>query len=175
MISDCKGKTVFNVVKNYLNENNNPLKNLIACATDGAPAIVGNVKGVKSFLKKEIPDIFFLHCMIHRYNLISKNSSDLLYKSLQTVVKAINIIKTSPLRSRIFKTLCNDNNEEYNNFLMHTEIRWLSRGKCMEKVCQLFETIVQFLDASFPQLSNNLCKKLQYFLSDIFIFLIKLI
>lgn len=41
---DEKGETIFNAVSTYLKENNIPIKNIIACATDGAPFINGRYR-----------------------------------------------------------------------------------------------------------------------------------
>ena len=38
---DIKGLTIFEEAKSYLSENNIPIKNIIACATDGAAFMVG--------------------------------------------------------------------------------------------------------------------------------------
>ncbi|KAK2704312.1 hypothetical protein QYM36_016642 [Artemia franciscana] len=43
--TDTKGETIFNEVATYFKENNVPLKNIIACATDGAPSVTGRYKG----------------------------------------------------------------------------------------------------------------------------------
>ena len=41
LMTDKKGETIFNEVATYFKENNIPLKNIIACATDGAPSMTG--------------------------------------------------------------------------------------------------------------------------------------
>ncbi|XP_065583562.1 zinc finger MYM-type protein 6-like [Artemia franciscana] len=45
LTTDTKGETIFNEVATYFKENNIPLKNIIACATDGAPSMTGRYKG----------------------------------------------------------------------------------------------------------------------------------
>ncbi|KAK2710451.1 hypothetical protein QYM36_011844 [Artemia franciscana] len=45
LTTDTKGETIFNEVATYFQENNIPLKNIIACATDGAPSMTGRYKG----------------------------------------------------------------------------------------------------------------------------------
>ncbi|XP_076348273.1 SCAN domain-containing protein 3-like [Tachypleus tridentatus] len=52
LVTDTKGETIFNEVVTYFQENNIPLKNIIACATDGAPSITGRYKGFIAHLKK---------------------------------------------------------------------------------------------------------------------------
>ena len=58
--------------------------------------------------------------------------SDRLNDSLNFVIKAANKIKRHALQSRLFKKLCNDNDEVFGNLIMHTEVEWLSKGICLE-------------------------------------------
>jgi len=53
LTTDKKGETIFNEVATYFKENNIPLKNIIACATDGAPSMTGRYKGFIAHLKKQ--------------------------------------------------------------------------------------------------------------------------
>lgn len=58
LITDTKGESIFNIVKDFFKEKNIPLKNVISITTDGAPAMVGRHRGFIAFLKNEIPGIF---------------------------------------------------------------------------------------------------------------------
>ena len=63
-----------------------------------------------------------------------------------TVITAVNKIKAHPLNSRLFKKLCSDNNEDFERLLLHTEVRWLSKGRCLSRLFSLFSPVVEFLD-----------------------------
>ena len=43
--TDTRALTVFNTVNSFFSENSIPIKNIIECATDGAPAMVGKHRG----------------------------------------------------------------------------------------------------------------------------------
>ena len=58
-------ETNFYEVAAYLEENNTPLANISACATDGAPSMIGIYKGFIVYSKKAIPGVFCIHCVIH--------------------------------------------------------------------------------------------------------------
>ena len=94
--------------------------------------------------------------MIHRQHLVAKKLSDQLNSSLQVVITAINTIKTRPLKDRLFRQLCHDNDEHFERLLLHTEVRWLSKGNCLKRFNELFDTIVQFLDGFNPELSHQI-------------------
>ncbi len=53
LITDTKGTSIFAMVKSYFEKNNIPLTNIIACATDGAPSMVGRYCGFMAHLKRE--------------------------------------------------------------------------------------------------------------------------
>ncbi|XP_068206165.1 zinc finger BED domain-containing protein 5-like [Palaemon carinicauda] len=46
LMTDTKGETIFNEVVTYFQQNNIPLKNIIACATDGAPSMTDRYKDI---------------------------------------------------------------------------------------------------------------------------------
>ncbi|CAI6353430.1 unnamed protein product [Macrosiphum euphorbiae] len=145
LIADTKGESIFNTIKDYFKEKNIPLVNIKSVATDGAPAMVGRHRGFIAFLKKEVPGILAVHCVIHRQHLVAKNLSDRLHQSLRYVISAVNKIRSNSLNDRLFAQLCKDNDEEFNRFILHTEVRWLSKGACLNIFWNIFESILEFL------------------------------
>ena len=63
--TDTKGATVFSTLEGFLNERKIPMKNIITCATDGAVAMVGKYHEFTAFLKKAIPHVMAIHCVLH--------------------------------------------------------------------------------------------------------------
>ena len=66
LITDTTGLSIFTTVKSYFTKNNIPLHNIVACATDGAPAMVGRYRGFVAFLKAEVPNVSCIHCVVDR-------------------------------------------------------------------------------------------------------------
>ena len=97
-----------------------------------------------------------IHCILHRHNLVAKCFNNSLHESLNLAVKAVNKIKSSGLNHRLFKTLCNENNEEFERLLLHTEVRWLSKGNFLDRFCNLFDSVVQFLTEKDPELGSKI-------------------
>ena len=64
---DIKGETIINIVTSYMEEKTIPLENIIAVATDGAPAMTDRYRGFIAFMKKAVPGIFIIHCIVHRF------------------------------------------------------------------------------------------------------------
>ena len=67
--------------------------------------MVGRHRGFLSLLRKEIPNLFNLHCVIHSQHLVAKYLSVPLQKPLGVAVKAINKIKAHAKKSIISTTL----------------------------------------------------------------------
>ena len=170
MKTDTKGESVFKVVQQFFLEKDIPLKNMISCATDGAPSMVGKYKGFLAFMKKELPNLLTIHCVIHRQHLVAKNISETLSASLKTIIKAVNKIKAHALNTRLFKQLCQENDEEFERLLLHTEVRWLSKGNCLDRFYTLYKSVVEFIH----EIDVDLCSEIKdisndvAYLSDIF-------
>ena len=60
-------------------------------------------------------------------------------------MRVVNKIKTRALNTRLFRQLCGENDEKFERLLLHTEVRWLSKGSCLNRFFSLYDTIVQFL------------------------------
>ena len=73
--ADTRGETVFQEVKTYFEKNQIPLTNVIACATDGAPSMIGCYRGFMAFLKAASLDVLMIHCVIYQQHLVAKNMS----------------------------------------------------------------------------------------------------
>uniref|UniRef100_A0A5S6Q656 DUF4371 domain-containing protein n=1 Tax=Trichuris muris TaxID=70415 RepID=A0A5S6Q656_TRIMR len=127
--TDAKGESIFRVVDNFFKQKAIPLKNIIAVATHGAPSMVGCYRGFVSYLKQVVPEVMTVHCVIHRQHLAAKHLSPRLNESLRFVISAVNRIRSSCLKERLFRQLCDENDEEYNRLLLHTEVQWLSRDE----------------------------------------------
>ena len=123
---------------------------------DGAPSMVGRHVGLITFFKKVNPKLFTIHCVIHRQHLVAKKISNHLHTSLNLVIKAVNKIKRHGLQTRLFKELCNVNEEEFDNLIIHTEVRWSSKGNCLERFLAVFDTVIEFFSTKNSELSIKL-------------------
>ena len=126
----CQGENNFSNLKGYLNLKGISIRNMISCATDGAPSMVGRCKGLVARIK-EVTNLFAIHCVIHRQHLCVKNLSERLSDSLCLVARVINKIKTRALNTSLFRQLCDENDQRFERLLVHTEVRWLSKGPCL--------------------------------------------
>ena len=122
LTADTKGSTIFKTLEKFFKDKQIPQTNVIACATDVAPAMIGRHREFIQHMKSATPGIIAIHCIIHRKHLVAKHLSAELHESLQVFVKVVNKIKTSTLNDRLFRKLCQDKDEQFQRLLMHTEI-----------------------------------------------------
>ncbi|XP_076048881.1 protein FAM200C-like [Oratosquilla oratoria] len=144
--TDTTGLSIFEATKSWFDDNEIPLGNLISCVTDGAPSMVGKQKGFIARMKELCPSILAVHCVVHRDHLVAKALSPDLHESLRVVIKTVKKIKSHRKYDRLFLKFCIDTEQEHVSLILHTEVRWLSKGNCLARFVELFDTIVNFLE-----------------------------
>ena len=154
--TDTKGKSIFHILEEFFKEKEILFSNILSVATDGAPAMTGRHKGFVAFLKKSVPNVIAVHCVIHRQHVVAKNLSERLNRSLSYVIKAINKIGSNSFNDRLFKQFCIENDEDFTCLLLHTKVRWLSKGLCLDRFYKLFKSVLQFLENNDDALRVNL-------------------
>ena len=115
METHSTGQLMFEKIKQYFKLNEIPTKNLIGIATYGAPSIIGRHRGLNTNFKELNPELITIHSVIHRQHLVAKKLSVRLHNSLNLVIKAVNKTKIHALQTRLFKQLCNDNDDVFDN------------------------------------------------------------
>ena len=116
-------------------EKNIPLKNILACATVGATAMVCKYRGFITYLKNYVPNIFCIHCVIHRQYLVTEKLGGRLHGSLHIVIN----------RDRIFWQLHEENAEDFEQLPLDIEVRWLSKDNSLKRLVVLWNAITYFM------------------------------
>ena len=163
--SDTTGLSIFEAIKPWFDENQIPFGNLVFCATDGAPSMLGKQNAFIAHIKELCPSILAVHCVVHRHHLVAKKISSDLHESLRAVIQTVNKIKSHNKYDRLFRKFCIDTEQEHVRLILHTEVRWVSKGNCLARFVKLFDTIVNFLENLNE---NNFAKEIKLHKCDIF-------
>ncbi|XP_076738349.1 general transcription factor II-I repeat domain-containing protein 2B-like [Maylandia zebra] len=142
-----KGVDIYNAVKEFFAKKKVPLEKLVSVTTDGAPAMIGRHTGFIAHCKgdTEFPNFMHYHCIIHQQALCAKVIG---FEHVMTpVVKIINSIRSRAKQHRTFKVLLEELSAEYGDLLLHTEIRWLSRGRILLRFLSLLGEIKEFMQS----------------------------
>ena len=106
--------------------------------------------------------------MIHQQALAAK-AIDMSHV-MNVVVKIINSIRAKALQHRLFKSLLDELDSEYGDLILHADVRWLSRGKVLQRFLDLLPEIIIFLKSrgeEYDQLSDDACLLDLGFLTDL--------
>uniref|UniRef100_UPI003AAD8DF6 general transcription factor II-I repeat domain-containing protein 2-like n=1 Tax=Centroberyx gerrardi TaxID=166262 RepID=UPI003AAD8DF6 len=142
-----RGVDIYDVVKGYFVEKKVPLEKLVSVTTDGAPAMTGRHTGFVAQCKgdPDFPKFLHYHCIIHQQAICAKVMG---FDHIMTpVIKIINSIRAKAKQHRSFKVLLEELSAEYGDLLLHTEIRWLSRGRVLQRFLSLLGEIKEFMES----------------------------
>ncbi|XP_069059658.1 zinc finger BED domain-containing protein 5-like [Pleurodeles waltl] len=163
---------LFDIINDFLGLHGLKWKNCVGICTDGAPSMCGARAGLKAKVLTAAPHILWTHCMIHRKALAVRNMDGELQDVLNSANKIVNFIKTHLTRAHLFAILCAEMGAEHDGLLLHTEVRWLSRGKVLNRIFELRNEVRQFLLDLDPCKAEQLCSPqwivLLAYLADIF-------
>ncbi|KAG0715324.1 General transcription factor II-I repeat domain-containing protein 2 [Chionoecetes opilio] len=143
------GQDIFDAVLQCVKQHSLDLSRLVCVTTDGAPALTGNKKCAASLLVRHCEaaghtqPIHKLHCIIHQESLCSKSAN--LTDVMSVVVKVVNSILSRSLNHCQFQALTDEVNAHYGDLLYFCEVRWLSHGAMLSRVCDLQQDIATFL------------------------------
>lgn len=170
--STSTGADVYNSISSTLEQNGLSWKNCLSVCTDGAPAMTGRFKGFVARVKEDFPSVGSTHCFIHREALMAKTIPTELKSVLDSVVNMVNFVKSRALKTRLLKQMCHEVGSRHDTLVLHTEIRWLSKGKVLERFFELRKELLSMFSVEKPDFAAQLndeewCAKVAY-LADIF-------
>ncbi|KAG8224086.1 hypothetical protein J437_LFUL001780 [Ladona fulva] len=137
-----RGVDIFKAFKNLLYDLNVPLFKLVSITTDGAAAMIGCKNGFIALCQNEdeFPAFLSYHCIIHQQVLASKRLNTKEVMDIAFII--VNSIRGSSLKRRLFQLQLDEGQPE---LLLHTDVRWLSRGKFLQRFRDLLPEIIDFL------------------------------
>ena len=159
LLKDIYGIKAFQAFMNFANKTKLPLVKLIYIIIDGAPAMVGSSNWFIAFRKQNdsYPTFIHYHCIIHQQALCGKvlNKKEM----MNIAMKIVCSIHARSLQRRLFRAHLEEAEVEHIDLLLHTDVRWLSIGRFLERFGELLpeikELLKQFKDAKYEQLEDE--------------------
>ncbi|KAJ4932726.1 hypothetical protein JOQ06_011141 [Pogonophryne albipinna] len=153
-----RGEDVYKAFKDYVREYKIPIHKIVSFTTDGAPAMLSVRSGFVALCRKDpdFPPFVNYHCVIHQQALAAK-AIDMSHV-MNDVVKILNSIRAKALQHRLFKSLLDELDSVYGDLILHADVRWLSRGKVLQRFLDLLPEIISFLKSrneEYEQLSDD--------------------
>ena len=144
------GKDLFEEVSRCVDKMGLPWDKLVGLTTDGAPAMCGRKSGLVGRIREKMQDenvtseLTSYHCIIHQESLCGKALK--MEHVMSIITRAVNFIGARGLNHRQFKSFLAELNSDYGDLPYHTEVRWLSQGKVLERFFELREEICEFME-----------------------------
>ncbi len=170
MKGSTRGEDLFKSFIEFAKEKNLLMDKLISVCTDGAPCMVGKNRGFVALLRQhENRPILSLHCILHQEVLCAQMCGEQLGEVMSLVIRVVNFIVAQALNDSQFKTLLDEVGNNYPGLLLHSNVRWLSRGKVLSRFAACLSEIRTFLeikDVEHPELANTEWLLKFYYLVD---------
>ena len=102
--------------------------------------------------------ILSFHCILHQEMLCAQMCGEQLGEVMSLVIRVVNFIVARALNNRRFKTLLEEAGNKYLDLLLHSNVRWLSKGKVISRFAACLSEIRTFLDiknVEHPELANT--------------------
>lgn len=159
MKETTRGEDLFMSFMEFAKEKKIPLDKLISVCTDGAPCMLGKNKGFVALLREhEKRAILSFHCILHQEALCAQTCGQQLGEVMSLVIRVVNFIVARALNDRQFNALLEEVGNQYPGLILHNNVRWLSRGKVLNRFAACLSEIRIFLEmkgVKHPELDNT--------------------
>ncbi|KAI9999434.1 hypothetical protein NQD34_018211 [Periophthalmus magnuspinnatus] len=159
MTEHTRGEDIFQSFKNFIEKTQLPVCKLVSVTTDGAPAMVGRSNGFIARCRDDdaFPDFLNYHCIIHQPALCAKMLN--MREIMDVTTKIACSIRARSLQRRLFRAHLDKADCNHSELLLHTDVRWLSRGKFLQRFRELCPEIKEFFrvakHAEYTQLHDD--------------------
>ena len=155
---DTTALSVFPKLDNYFSEHEVMWSKCKSVSTDGARAMVGVRSRVVDLIKQVAPEVVSIHCILHREALVAKKLANeekncQLADVICDVTKIVTTILKKPKSNRAFHELVREMGDDV-RLVYHSEVRWLSRGRVIERVWKLREELVVWFNGREDHRAN---------------------
>lgn len=148
MHAHTRGKDIFESLVRLFDRYELCMSNMVCIVTDGCPSMISASEGLVSRLRQMNPNLLSYHCIIHCSALAAKLSGDL-SNLMCKLLRLINFLRSaSQLQRRLLRAFLEEVEAEYTDLLLHNDVRWLSRGQCLNRLWTIRGELLAYLKES---------------------------
>jgi len=160
--TSTRGEDIYLAIKEMLKKRAIEMKQVVSITTDGAPAMVGRERGAVARLKEDNPQLISYHCIIHQ-SVLCSTLSDEYAEVMNTMMRMINFLRASSSHQhRMLREFLREVDANADDLLLHNNVRWLSKGRVLERFWSIRGEIAAFL----AQLKSQKATPFSLFLED---------
>lgn len=119
---------------------NYPFKSVVSITTDGAPSMMGRGRGLVALLKEDQTDLISYHYIIHQsvqfFVAICAESMLWSWQQWWNFLRASLSLQHRLLRGFLTEVIAN-----YDDLVLHNNVRWHSKGRALERFWAIREEI----------------------------------
>ncbi|XP_069792326.1 general transcription factor II-I repeat domain-containing protein 2A-like [Narcine bancroftii] len=131
---------------------------LVSATTDGAPSMTGAQKGFVILLQKSLErKLLIFHCILQQEALCTQTFPPECTEVMNLVIQIVNKIMAKGLNHQQFCSLLEEVDSTYSDLLLHSKVRWLSKGEVLKQFAVCLELVKTFLESkglTFPELKQ---------------------
>ncbi|XP_045076200.1 SCAN domain-containing protein 3-like [Coregonus clupeaformis] len=160
--TSTRGEDIYLAIKEMLTKRGIEPKQVVSITTDGAPSMIGKEKGAVARLKGDNPELLSYHCIIHQ-SVLCASLSDEHAEVMNTMMKMINFLRaSSSYQHRMLREFLREVDANADDLLLHNNVRWLSKGRVLERFWSIRRELASFL----AELSSQKATQFSLFLEN---------
>lgn len=164
-VADGTSNGIHSVLIEFFNKNNIPCKaNMVGFASDGASAMFGKNKSVKTLLENECTELFVIKCTCHSLALVASYACEKIPNKVEQLIRDVyTYLKYSYKRQSTFKEFQTFVDIKPHKLLQPNQTRCLSLHNCIKRVIEqypalkLYFTGEKLLDNKAENIYSNVC------------------
>uniref|UniRef100_A0A3Q3BZE1 Uncharacterized protein n=1 Tax=Haplochromis burtoni TaxID=8153 RepID=A0A3Q3BZE1_HAPBU len=153
--STTRGEDIYVAIKEMLTKRGIEPNQVVSITTDGAPAMMGREKGAVARMKEDNPELISYHCIIHQSVLFS-TLPDEYAEVMKTMMKMIHFLRaSSSCQHGMLREFLRGVDAHADDLLLHNNVRWLSKGRALERFWSIRSEVAAFLEELESQKATN--------------------
>ena len=150
------GEHIFELMDNELTKRDIPWDNCLSFGADNASVMQGLGKGLAGFIKRKNSAIYMLGCPCHLIHLAAEKAASQLPVSVEDLlVDVFYYLDKSSKRKQELKHFQELYGVEMRKIVKHVSTRWLSLGKCIERLLQQWPALTNYFQEEKAKLEKK--------------------